>query len=70
MNEHDIEAREVVRQSRTPAQGSRLTALSGGGDINTISSASSTRIGNDGKVRRLWIPGDPWTDDYYFGSED
>jgi hypothetical protein len=66
LNEHDLQLKEAIRQSRTPAQGARMNA----GAATPTSQVSSTLQDADGTPRRLWIPGvDPWgVDGYYFGD--
>ncbi len=45
-----------------------MSAVSG----NYIGSANepqvTTVVDSEGRVRRKWGPGDPWTDDFYFGG--
>lgn len=66
MNEWDQISQNIIRQTRTPAQGNRMNA--GGGQ--QMQNVTSTMTDNDGYPRRLWIPGiDPWgIAGYYFGS--
>lgn len=66
MNEWDKLARGIIRQTRTPSQGTRMNASSGGQMQNT----TSTMTDADGNPLRLWIPGvDPWgVPGYYFGN--
>ena len=63
-NEDDRQAREIVRQSRPSAAGSRLMAGSAGSTSAPLA-ASLTHV-EGGQVKRLFLMGDPWTDRYYF----
>lgn len=64
---YDILSRKIARQSRTPLQGSLSNAMVGG-SISTPSAPDEFKITDEGAVKRLWTPGDPWTEDYYFGG--
>lgn len=66
LNEHDLQLKEAIRQSRAPSQGARMNA----GATTPTSNLSSTLQDADGTPRRLWIPGlDAWgVDGYYFGD--
>jgi hypothetical protein len=72
-HDDDVIYKNLIRQARPPGAGSpRLQ--SSAGRIGNGASATTTRIDEDGKVRRLWTPGDPWGDgtpgssDFYFGG--
>ena len=67
-NEDDVINRKLVRQARPPAQGASLNEV-GAGRVNDSFAQDTTIVDSDGKVRRRWQPGDPWSDDYYFGSK-
>jgi len=66
LNEHDLQLKEAIRQSRATSQGARMNA----GAATPTSQVSSTLQDADGTPRRLWIPGvDPFNaDGYYFGD--
>jgi hypothetical protein len=64
-NEDDLRAKEIVRQARPAGFSSRMNA-GGSGTFATGGRTTSTNVGNDGKVRRRWLVGSPWTDDFYF----
>lgn len=69
MNLNDLQARQILRQARGPAQGSRITA-GVGGNLAARPVASATVVSDDGKALRLWIDGDDWDDGHYFGTGD
>ena len=65
----DILTRRLASALRSPAQGkaSHSTANASSG-ISAAAVATDTVVDDSNKVRRLWTPGDPWNDDYYFGG--
>lgn len=66
-NDKFLEKR-AQRAARPVSSGNRMQGNTGG-RITLSPEKSGAQIGDDGKVRRLWMPGDPWNDNYYFGGE-
>jgi hypothetical protein len=67
--------RQLVRQARPPAMGNSSNEA-GAGRLNDSLASNTTVIDEEGNVRRLWQPGDPWGDGtpgssaFYFGDEN
>lgn len=59
-----ITYQKLVRAARSPAQGTHATY----GSLQVNSPLDDTQILPDNSVRRLWIPGDPWDSNFYFGG--
>lgn len=66
-NDDDVIYRNLVRQARPPAAGSPRVQ-SNAGRMGSGGGATTTQIDEDGNVRRLWTPGDPFSSDFYFGE--
>ena len=66
-NDEDIINRRIVRDARPPMAGSRMNALNNN-RVSSLPQAVATIVDTNGKVRRKWMPGDPWTNDYFFGG--
>lgn len=67
IEEEDGHERSIVRTARSLSQGNVTNAASSPSIAQPVAQASAV-VGEDGKVRRRWYAGDPWTDDYYFGE--
>lgn len=66
-NTNDLQAAEILRQALPVAQARQMGGAADAGTVAGIpSTTSSTLVDADGKVRRLWLVGDPWTDEFYF----
>lgn len=68
VRDDDVLNRKLIRQARPPASGnarlqSGLARMSG-----QSAPPSESIVDEDGKVRRLWTPGDPWDSNFYFGE--
>ncbi len=68
-DDREILDRQIVRMSRPPMSGSRMNA-STGGILLAGSGRTNTMVDENNQVRRRWMPGDPWTSDYFFGGGD
>lgn len=68
-NEWDRLSRQVIRQSRSLAQGNILGAGSAASPVQNI---TETLTDEEGFPLRLWVPGtDPWgARGFYFGSRE
>jgi hypothetical protein len=75
IRDEDVIYRQLVRQARPPANGTRLNT-SGAGRMNATTPETTTIVDGDGNVRRLWTPGDDWGDGtagssgFYFGGNE
>jgi hypothetical protein len=67
--DQETEQQRLFRSARPPSSG-RYTLDVSNVPANVPNGAlrSSATIDTDGKTRRLWTPGDPWSDDFYFGG--
>lgn len=63
----DVQNRRIQRAARPPAEGNSISGATGG-NLLPASKQSDAVVYDDGSVRRLWIPGDPWDSNFYFGS--
>lgn len=70
MNQEDKAAREIVRQSTSRASGNRLMAGSAGATTQA-STATTTRVDSEGRVRRLFLIDHDMMDDEskYLGGD-
>ncbi len=67
LNEQDLQARETMRQARPALMGSRLSgAAAAGASTNVPPAPSTTIVDEDGIVRRRWLVGDDWTNEFFF----
>lgn len=67
--DEDVLNSRLIRIARPPSIGSRMNQSSAG-RLQSGASSVNTIVTSDGKVRRLWQPGDPWTSDYFFGGSE
>lgn len=65
--DQDIFVRRIIRRARPAAQGSVMNTANAGGSLSSPEIADEV-ITDSGEVKRLWTPGDPWDDHYYFGG--